>query len=231
MPQCVVCDFSHWNEITSFDAVRESGVQGVILKFSQGSDYRDPAYAQRASDAVRAGLHLGRYHFGDGSDVQAQVANFLDGWRPDELLALDWEDNADSQMTLDQALEFVLQVQDKTGVDPVLYSGNTLKEAIASGGDIMWLQACRLWLAQYGPEPDLPDGWDDYWLWQYTPSGSVPGVTGDVDCNDYQGTAEELAAEWAGSKPSPAMTTISISVPAGVPVRISYSGSVEIEQA
>src|SRR5215469_8728151 len=134
MPEPLVIDLSHHNTVTSFTSVRYSGIAGVIQKVSQGTSYKDPTYVSRCAAASAAGLLVGRYHFGDGSNVDAQVKNFLAGWQPNELLALDWEDNADSQMLLGQARDFVSKVQAQTGVWPVLYSGNTLKEALAVKG-------------------------------------------------------------------------------------------------
>jgi lysozyme len=92
-------------------------------------------------------------------------------------------------------------VQVKTGRRPVLYGGAMLKESLGNTVDPDLAQ-CRLWWAQYGPTPKLPVTWLNYFLWQYT-DGDVgpqprqaPGV-GPCDCNNFDGSALDLADQWA----------------------------------
>jgi lysozyme len=244
MADCLVIDLSHWNTVRSWADVKRAGVAGVIHKFSQGVDYRDDLYGGRCTAAKAHGLLWGRYHFGDGTNVRAQVDNFLTGWDPDagELLALDYEDNAGNQMRLGQAREFVSLIFERTGQWPLLYSGNTLKDAIAVGGQPEVLTNCRLWLAQYGPSTKLPAGWDDWWLWQYTDQGAVDGIQGNVDMNRYGGVdVDQLMAEWPGTgpgtpapvpepTPEPVSRTL-VAMSFQTPVTLVVSGDVEILRA
>ncbi len=190
-----IIDISHWQATVDWPEVAKSGVIGCLHKFSQDGEFRDPAYAGRVDAAKAAGLLWGRYHYGDSSDVQAQVTNFLHGWKEDEALALDWEDDR-SQMTVSQAMTFVGEAAKRTGVLPILYSGNTLKGHVARGAYLGALRKCRLWLPQYGRYGTVPPGWPAFWLWQYTSSGTVPGIGGPVDVSRYVDEAE-LRATWA----------------------------------
>jgi lysozyme len=199
-----VIDLSHWSTVTDWNAVAASGVAGVFHKASQGSLYRDPTYRQRMKDCPDS-LLWGAYHFGDGSDVGQQVDNFLSDWPGDIALALDWERNPDSQMELWQAREFVQAVYDQTGIWPLLYSGGQLKDAILAGGDPGVLLNCRLWLAEYGPRAVLPRGWDAYWLWQHTDTGTVPGISGHVDLSWFDGDLAALTAGWVTDDVPPAL--------------------------
>lgn len=193
-----VVDLSHWNEVTDWHAIRASGVIGVIHKFSQGTGYRDPMFDEAREGCRKVGLLFGRYHFAEGSDVTAQVRNFLADHDDEELLALDWEDNTSSTgtMSLSQAVRFVQDVERLTGQLPALYSGNTAKEAL--GAPNPELSKCRLWLAHYASEPVCPPGWSEPWLWQWTDQGKTPGVIGDVDQDAFQGSESALRAEWLG---------------------------------
>jgi lysozyme len=193
----MVIDISHWNEVTDWHAIKASGVHGVVHKFSQGTGYRDPMYAAAREGCRKAGLLFGRYHFAEGSDVMSQVRNFLADLNDEnELLALDWEDNTNSTgtMSLNQAVQFVTEVESQTGQLPVLYSGNTAKEALGSPNAT--LSRCRLWLAHYASQPVCPPGWDTPWLWQWTDKGKTPGIVGDVDQDAYAGTERQLRADW-----------------------------------
>jgi lysozyme len=197
-----VIDISHWNEVTDWNAIKASGVIGVIHKFSQGTGYRDPMFDAAREGCKKAGLLFGRYHFAEGSDVMAQVRNFLADFADGELLALDWEDNTSNStgtMSLSQAVTFVEEVHGLTGQIPVLYSGHVVKEAL--GAPNATLSKCRLWLAQYASQPECPPGWDKPWLWQWTDEGHVPGVAGNVDMDAFEGSEATLEAEWCGERP------------------------------
>jgi len=225
-----VLDLSHYNDVQDWQAVKAAGCIGVIHKFSQGSDYRDPTFAERGEAARDAGLLWGRYHFGDNSDVDDQVANFISGWRTDELLALDLESYGDSTMTLAQAKAFLRAVEDATGCRPVLYSGNLLKEYLGGAADLE-LAGYRLWLAQYAAAPDCPPGWAEPWLWQHTDSGDWPGINGDVDLDSFEGSAAQLTCQWIGDAvepPNPPETAISVTIPAGAILTVFSSGPVQI---
>jgi lysozyme len=108
----VVIDLSHFNTVTSFSDVKTGGVVGVIHKAAQGTDWIDATYASRKQQAQAAGLWWGAYHFGTNNDGAAQAQYFLSKVNPgpNDLLALDFEQNPDSQMTIAQAEQFVTEV-------------------------------------------------------------------------------------------------------------------------
>lgn len=203
----IVVDLSHYDEVTSFTDAKNAGVAGIIYKATQGSSYQDPTYAARRSEALAAGLLWGAYHFGDNSSVQSQVSNFINAAQPDPgtLLALDFEPNGDATMSLDQARQFLTLVGQQVGRRPVLYSGSLIKQTLPQPDT--FFGSHRLWLAQYASQPVLPASWQSYWLWQYS-NGSVgpqpqsvpgiPGADGQIDCNTFDGTLEDLCAQWAG---------------------------------
>jgi lysozyme len=180
-----------------------------VYKATEGASYSDPTYVAQQHAAKSAGLKWGAYHFADGSDVQKQVDNFMRFAcpDPDEMFCLDWEDNGGDMMSLDDVKEWIARVEERLGRkgECVLYGGNTIKEH-ANGDE--FLTARRLWLCQYGNTAELPDGWDKYWLWQFTdgvygPSPhSIDGI-GPCDINSYAGDAEQLVLEWASGKEQP----------------------------
>jgi lysozyme len=83
----------------------------------------------------------------------------------------------------------------------VVYGGPSVLFAEIGTNTHPTLAACPLWVPEYtsAAEPSAipPQVWKAWTLWQYTESGSVDGVTGDVDRSRFNGTAEELAAWWA----------------------------------
>jgi lysozyme len=222
-------DISHHNTVpTSLQAAADAGIVGVIHKCTEGSSNVDDKAAARWYLAKDAGLMWGLYHFVRPGSMAAQVDHFLRAAAEisdeDTLLALDWED---AGVSLDDAVEFMALLEDRTGRAPVLYSGHILKEALGGSPDPR-LSQYRLWVCQYASAPELPPGWDTYWGWQYSDKGTVPGINPPTDVNAYDGTADELIAEWSGAEEEdedvePGEVRITVIVPPGVSVRVVTS--------
>jgi lysozyme len=211
-----IIDINHDNEI-DFQRAKDAGIIAIIHKASEGATLKDPRYAARKQRALTLGFKWGAYHFSSGRDAREQVDNFLgaeDGSDPNILLSLDFEPSSSGpDMTLDQAHEFVTQIQQRTGRYPVIYGGILIREALASGREDSILKNCPLWYVRYASSPiGIPTStWPSYTLWQYTdgqageePHG-VPGVSG-ADRNRFQGTTEELLATWPFSVASAGVT-------------------------
>lgn len=56
-------DISNHNGAIDFGRVSRDGISFVIIKASEGQQYRDPAFASYYREARRAGLKVGAYHF------------------------------------------------------------------------------------------------------------------------------------------------------------------------
>lgn len=203
-----VIDLSHHNQVSSFAKVRQDGILGVILKATQGFRYVDPTFAASRKKATQAGLMVGAYHFGVGGDAIAQAEHFLSVAGTDGLLVLDFEGNPQGHdMSLEEAEQFVSYVKLKTNRYPGLYSGHTIKEALAKASithpSQTVLSECWLWLAQYSARPMLPKAWPIWTLWQYTDgaAGNEPHVVdgvGRCDRNYFNGDKAGLTALWTG---------------------------------
>jgi lysozyme len=244
----VVVDLSHHDPASNYEAAKNSGIVGVIFKATEGGTYNDPEYMDQKAKAKAAGLLWGSYHFGNATNVKEQINNYLDFTDPDvdELICLDFEDNEDNSMSLNQAKLWIQGVEEELEREGecVLYSGNRIKEQMGNRLDDWWASH-RLWIAQYGNVPTVPACWAEvgYWLWQYSGDGvgpephDVPGIGKDIDCNSFNGSLDRLYAEWATGKkeelippipPVPPVETkivkIDITVPPGVIVEISEEG-------
>ena len=193
-----IIDIYHGNVVNDFAALKATGIQGIIHKCTQGANYADPLYATRRVQATDAGLLWGAYSFNTGEDVEAQVKEFISHADPDDqtLVALDFEDNPHSQMSLVQAKQWLDLVEEELGRKAVLYSGNRVKDLLGGTVDPSF-GSHRLWLAQYGPVAHVQPSWQKPWLWQWSENGKLPGTDGAIDLNFYDGTAADLTTEWA----------------------------------
>ena len=223
----MVVDIYHADQVYDLKATAAAGIRAVIHKSSQGVNVQDSSYDERRKLVRSLGLLWGAYHFATDEDVGAQVENFLTTSQPDDntLLVLDFEPNRNNTMALDQARAFMQLILDKTGRRPAIYSGNLIKEELGKAIDPFFAQH-RLWISQYGPTAKLPPTWKKYWLWQYTGDGigplphTVPGIRGKLDLNIYDGTPEQLAAEWATGEvvvAAPSLSPAPAQIPEGPP--------------
>lgn len=193
-----VVDLSHYNSVSSFDDVKSDGILGVIHKATQGISYQDPAYQSCQEQALAAGLFWGAYHFGTGDDPVSQAEYFLSfvNPKPTDLLALDFEENPNgSSMTLADAEQFVTTVQQATGRWPGLYGGGYLKGLLGNDTNPT-LANCWFWLAEYGPTPEVPPNWPTWTMWQYTDTGTVDGIEGNCDRDQFNGDVNGLMKLW-----------------------------------
>lgn len=229
-----VIDLSHYNAIqTDLHDAKASGVIGCIHKATEGLSPLDAKCAARHYLAKQAGMLWGLYHFMRPVSVPAQLDYFLKSIEnvsdQNTLLALDFEVEG---VSVDDALWFLDNLAVRTGRAPTLYSGHTLKEALSNPYHA--IHKYRLWLADYTPPATLPVGYSKYFLWQYTDSAAIPGLATGVDASTYDGTDEQLAAEWSGAAqavvpvvpPVDASSAIGISImkPPTVPLHIWVNG-------
>ena len=62
-PQYQGIDVSDWQGYINYAQVRESGIEVVYMKSSQGSDLKDPYFDLNYKNAKANGLKVGFYHF------------------------------------------------------------------------------------------------------------------------------------------------------------------------
>lgn len=190
-------DVSRWQGSIDWAKVQASGISFVILK-AGGSDsgrYRDKNFELFYSGAKAIGLKVGCYYFvGKGcTSAQAGMADaqhflqLISGKSFDYPCYCDFEaPYANTKVgNTDAVIAFcdtVKQAGFMTGIYASDISG--FKDRL----DISRLGAYDKWVARYGSAPKYVA---DFQVWQYTSSGSVPGINGRVDMDisykDYGG--------------------------------------------
>lgn len=151
-------------------------------------------------------------------------ANFAAG---DLIPAIDVEvSGGQSQATILAHLQTVVTaVQQGLGVVPVIYTSagfwnGTMGGSTAFAGD-------PLWIANWGVScPNVPPAWTSWALWQYSVSGSVPGISGAVDLDEgnglglplYTGQATPTATATPTASPTGTPTSTPTDTPTDTPV-------------
>jgi len=216
-----IFDISQHQTNCDFRAAKSAGLEAVIIKATEGMHFVDPQFHNHLAGARAAGLMIGMYHFGTGSDGVGQADDFLAAANPgpDNLLVLDFEKNPNphgTQMTVPIAEKFVQRVRDKTGRFPAFYCGSFFAGLMGNQRHQLFGQ-CPLWLAAFvdDPRPFVQKTWPDWTLWQYTDGRNGPervpiaGV-GACDRDTFRGSLDELRAIWksglaAAPEPAPAV--------------------------
>ena len=196
-------DVSHWQNTIDWNAVWAAGKKFTYIKASEDIDYVDPLYTTNRTRAKAAGLLVGAYHFAQPSteagDAIAEANHYVDTATPasgDLLPVLDLERSGGlTQTNLTAWVRAYLQrIYERTGVRAVIYCSPSFWKNYL--GDTTWFAANGykiLWVAHWttATQPIVPGaawGGNNWTFWQYTSDGSVPGISGRVDLNRYNGT-------------------------------------------
>ena len=63
-------DVSNWQGIINYSAVRNSGIEVVYIKSSEGQSYIDPYFETNYTNAKANGLKVGFYHYVTARNIQ-----------------------------------------------------------------------------------------------------------------------------------------------------------------
>ena len=195
-------DVSHWQNTIDWTQVAAAGKRFAFMKASEGTTLADPTYSMNRAQAKAVGLYVGAYHFArpdrTPGDPIAEADYFLAMSQlaaGDLVPVLDLEDTGGlSPVELQEWVKSYLErVYERTGAHGMIYTSPTFwKNAM---GDTTWFAANgygMVWVAHWttGPAPTIPAqnwGGDGWTFWQYTSSGSVPGISGRVDLDRFNG--------------------------------------------
>lgn len=185
-------DVSLYQGRVDYRLVKGDGVDFVMIKASQGrtADYdapfADPRFHENRQGAGQAGLYWGCYHYltcRNEAEAIAEAEYFVSLVKPyiHEMklwAAVDVEDNATvGTMTAQQITKCVKLFCDRVkaaGLRPMVYANSYwLSTMFESPTGI------PLWVADLSAN-DRPKGAK---LWQYSFTGRVDGIAGDVDFN------------------------------------------------
>ena len=191
-------DVSSWQGAINWDAVAGSGIRFAIVRIGDGY-YRDAYFRSNWDNAGRVGLIRGAYQFFEpGEDPIAQadiVVAAVGRLGPGDLpVTCDVEAPSPgvSPGTYNARIHaWADRVEAGTGRRPIIYTGRYYWDPFVASSDFV---DYPLWHAQYTSAscPNINDRWSTWAFWQYTSSGSVPGISGNVDRNVFNGSIDQL---------------------------------------
>lgn len=183
-------DVSEWQGDIDFRRVKESGIEIVYIRAGQGFRYEDAKFEQNYEGAKSNGLKVGVYHYmtarnEEQAGLQAQFfASLISNKEIDCKLAMDFEDFGSlSNTEINRiALAYIEELENLTKKEVVVYS-NTYDAKYVFSNEVA---EYPLWVAQYGVnEPQDNGKWSNWVGYQYTSTGRVSGIVGNVDLDRY----------------------------------------------
>ena len=199
-------DVSKHNGNITWKTVKMNGVNFSMIRagyrgYGTANLVEDESFSYNIINANKAGIRTGVYFF-------SQATNYIEGVQEAEKtidiinshnakenvklpVAIDTEYSTEpshngraDHISKDQRTLAVLgfcQRISQEGYTPIIYAS---KDWIYNNLNILLLSNYQIWLAHYTYSVDIPSDYAGiYKIWQYTSSGSIGGINGNVDLN------------------------------------------------
>ena len=199
-------DISRYQGNINWDRVRSSGVSFAIIKATEGGDHADPNFRRYWNEAAQARIPRGAYHYFYFCRSGAQQAAWFIANVPRErgalppVIDLEWTVSKTcprrppSWEVLREAKIFKDILHRYYGQRPIIY---TTVDFYRDNDMRRWPE--EFWLRSVAGHPRHVYPGQRYTFWQYTGTGRVPGISGDVDLNVFAGSPNEWRA-WLNAR-------------------------------
>ncbi len=189
-------DVARWQTTINWSQVKAAGKVFGIAQVGRGTSpdaYFNANWSGMKANGIIRGAYL---RFFPAQSLQAQADMLINvAYAPGDLPPMVDIEDADGLPIATVAAkvqEMLAKVQAGTGRVPMIYTGYYFwKDNVQLTG----FGANPLIIANYSSAcPLIPAGWSKWTFHQYTSSGSVSGISGNVDLDKFNGTLAELQA-------------------------------------
>ena len=197
-------DVSYHQGTIDWVQVAAAGKRFAFVRATAGTLTADTAYSANRSGARAAGLAVGSYHFANPDSAPNDATNEASWFLGNATIAsgdlvpvldLEVSNGLDPASLSAWAQAWLAQVSAATGVRPIIYT--TPNFWSTSMADTDWFARngySVLWIANWttASQPSLPAGaWggSGWTFWQHSSAGTVPGISGPVDLDRFNGSS------------------------------------------
>lgn len=183
-------DVSTWQGDINWNKVKADGIEFAMLRSSFGKEnpdkQTDNKFWQNYKNAKAAGMPIGAYHYSYATtveDAKKEAAFFLSivkGCQFEYPVAFDIEDPSQMYLGKDRITDIIMTFCERVQAAGYYVSLYTNLDWISNRIDMSRAKAFDVWLAQWNDKPTYSG---NFGMWQYTSSGSVNGISGNVDMN------------------------------------------------
>jgi lysozyme len=200
-------DVSKWQADINWGAVAGDDVKYAFVRVSDGINSKDQYFDDNWEESRAAGIYTGAYQFfrpnqsvlgqADymlekmGCDMDARTCPVTDMDLP-PVIDVEYRPSGWSKNQMRNAIRTWIERVEEFDLEPIIYTGRYFwRDYVDSEA---W-QDHPLWLAHYTNAcPNIPSHWADWDFWQFTDGGSIAGISGGVDTNQFNGTMDMLLA-------------------------------------
>lgn len=188
-------DVARYQGAIDYSRARAAGIRFVYMKATEGNDYLDPNFKANWAKARDAGMAHGAYHFMTWCSRAADQARWFVRNVPSEpdalppVLDLEWNHDSSCKAKFSRAdmldkIHLMLDAMEKhTGKVPVIYTDVTFNRDVLDGEHF----ENPFWVRSTAAEPPERYGSRHWMFWQWTQTGVLSGVAGEVDRNVFYG--------------------------------------------
>lgn len=193
-------DISRWQGDINWGQVRGAGISFVMIKATEGGDHSDPMFQRYWREAGAARIPRGAYHYYYFCRSGAEQAAWFIRNVPRErgalppVIDLEWTNSRTCPRRpppheIKREAEIFMQIVGQHyGQRPLIYTTVDFYKDNQLG-----TMRAEFWLRSVADHPRARYPGQRWTFWQYTGTGSVPGIRGDVDLNAFVGSS----ADWA----------------------------------
>ena len=200
-------DISRWQTDIDWPSARAAGVNFAYMKATEGADRIDPVFAGHWDQAARAGVARGAYHFFYFCTPAADQARWFIANVPrtpgalPPVLDLEWNPASPTctyrpppETVRAEARTFIDIIARHYGQRPIIYTTPDFwdRNGIERLREEVWLRSTAATPAERYPGTR-------WTFWQYSGTGLVPGLAGQIDLNAFHGSVAEWAA-WRAAR-------------------------------
>lgn len=198
-------DVYHGNGTLNWNTIKGAGVVFGYAKASEGDGFVDGSFSANRLGMRDNGIITGGYHFFthdiDGVRQANHFIAVIGGYQKGDLPpAIDFERDPSTPVSwtmnnkhliTDHLRAMVNRLRAVLGVDPVIYTDPW--DWIHLLGDPKGFDDCPLWIANWGVDrPKLCGSWTYHTFHQFTSTGRIMGVRGNLDRNRFNGKLTNL---------------------------------------
>ncbi len=201
-------DAARFQKSIDWNTARRNGVNFAFIKATEGGDLLDVEFKNHWRGAGQAGVARGAYHFYyfcTSPEDQARwfIRNVPRGKMLPPVLDMEWNPfsptcahvRPPAAEVRDQMHRWLRIVTAHYGQKPIIYTTPRFYRENQLGR----ITGYEFWLRSTSKQPSKAFPGQRWRFWQYSATGLIPGIAGEVDLNVFSGSRAEWA-EWVAAR-------------------------------